>query len=188
VRETEFVLIRHAESTWKSAERWQGQGDPALSAIGRRQAAALAHELEAEGIEVLIASDLARAAETAAILGAQLRLEHRTDPRLRELDVGTWTGLNREQIARSDPELLARFESGDPDARAGDAESRRRIRCRVRRAAAAIAGEHAGRCVALVTHLGAIRALLPGAELDNAEWRRARVSEMAPPQPEEGGG
>ena len=176
-----FVLIRHAESAWNAAGRWQGHADPPLTPRGRRQAARLAGALAGQGIEVLVASDLARAAETARVLGAALGLEAFPDPRFRELDVGAWTGLRREEIARRDPARLARFDAGDADVAAGGAESRRAIRRRVRAAAAALAAAHPGRRIALVTHLGVIRALLPGAELANAEWRLARAGELAPP-------
>lgn len=176
-----FLLIRHAESAWNAAGRWQGQADPPLTARGRRQAERLAQALAGEGIELLVASDLTRARETAGVVGAALGIEPVTDPRFRELDVGSWTGLCREEIERRDPERLARFDAGDVDVPAGGAESRRAIRRRVRRAAARLLAAHPGRRVALVTHLGVIRALLPGAELGNAEWRRARAAELAPP-------
>lgn len=172
MKATSFLLIRHAESEWNASGRWQGHGDPPLSAHGREQAAALADELAGEAVEVLIASDLARSAQTAAILGARLALVPRLDARLREIDVGRWTGLTHAQIAERDAALLARFEAEDPDARPGGGETRREIRARVRAAAASLAREHAGRRVALVTHLGAIRALVPGAEPANAAWLR----------------
>ena len=69
MRETRFVLIRHAESVWNAAGRWQGHADPPLSERGRAQAEALAADLAPLGIEVLLASDLARAAQTASIVG-----------------------------------------------------------------------------------------------------------------------
>jgi len=167
-----FLLIRHAESTWNAGGRWQGHGDPPLTARGRSQAVALAQRLSGEGIDLLIASDLARSAETAAILGVHWGLVPRHDPRLREIDIGAWTGLTREQIAEREADLLARFEAEDLEARPGGGETRLEIRARVRSAAAELAATHRGRCVALVTHLGVIRALAPGAELANADWLR----------------
>jgi probable phosphoglycerate mutase len=183
--ETVFLLIRHAESTWNAAGRWQGQADPPLSELGRRQALHLARELAVEPVDRVIASDLARANETAAILAEVWGLGARLDPRLRELDVGVWAGLTREQIASRAIAALEIFESGVPDARPGGGESRREMRRRVRAAAAEIAAAHPGERVALVTHLGAVRALCPGAELPNAGWRRIRARELAPPTLEE---
>ena len=181
--ETSFLLIRHAESTWNAGGRWQGHGDPPLSARGRAQAAQLAERLAGEGIELLIASDLARCAETAAILGARWGLVPRPDPRLREIDIGTWTGLTRDQIEEREADLLARFEAEHLDARPGGGETRLEIRARVRSAAAELAAAHRGRCVALVTHLGVIRALAPGVELANADWLRLPAHALSQPGP-----
>ncbi len=187
VDETSFLLIRHAESIWNAAGRWQGQGDPCLSAHGRAQAAQLAERLAGEGIELLIASDLARCVETAAILGARWGLVPRQDPRLREIDIGAWTGLTREQIAEREADLLARFEAEELGVRPGGGETRLEIRARVRGAAAELAKAHPGRCVALVTHLGVIRALVPGAELANADWLRLPARALPPARPGEEG-
>jgi len=178
VTATRFVLIRHGESTWNAAGRWQGRGDPPLSDRGRAQAQRLAAGLAREGIEVVVASDLARAAETAAILGAALGLAPTSDERLRELDVGCWTGLTRPEIASRDRAGLDHFESGAPDARAGGGECRRELAERAHAAVADVAERFAGRCIAVVAHLGVVRALVPGSEPANAEWCRAAPREI----------
>jgi broad specificity phosphatase PhoE len=181
---TRFLLIRHAESVWNASGRWQGQADPPLSERGRRQAEAVAADLAGIRFDVLISSDLARALETARIIGRVAGVEPQPDRRLRELDVGAWAGLGREEIARRAPERLARFESGDPDVRPGGGETRREIRQRVRRAFADLAARHDGRRVAVVTHLGVIRALLQGREFGNAEWCEAAAEDIASPEPD----
>jgi probable phosphoglycerate mutase len=180
---TSFLLIRHAQSEWNAAERWQGQGDPPLSARGREQAKALATELGAQRFDALLSSDLRRARETAEILGAALGLPPRVEPRLRELDVGRWSGLTRSEIEARDPALLGRFDAEDPDARPGGGETRREIRRRVRSAMAAIAAEHPGERLAVVTHLGVIRALLPGhPDLPNAGFVEVSADALAAPE------
>jgi probable phosphoglycerate mutase len=172
---TPWLLIRHAESVWNASGRWQGQGDPPLSADGSRQAEALARELAGREIEVLYASDLARAAETAAILAARLELVPRLEARLRERDLGQWTGLTGDEIEARAPGDLARVRALDPDVRPGGGESSREVGARARAAVEEIAKLHAGRRVAVVTHLGVIRALLPGTELANAGWCLSRL-------------
>jgi broad specificity phosphatase PhoE len=180
VQVQDVLLIRHAESTWNASGRWQGHGDPPLSARGRAQAAALARLLAGEGMEVLVTSDLARSLQTAEILGEAWDLEPRCDARLREIDIGSWTGLTREQIAAREAALLARFEAEDLTARPGGGETRLEIRARVRAAAAQLVRAHPGRRLALVTHLGVIRALVPGAEPGNAGWLRVAVRDLPP--------
>lgn len=160
-------LVRHAESEWNATGRWQGHADPPLSARGAEQARELAARLTGQPASLLLCSDLLRARQTAEPLAEALGVPLQVDPRLRELDVGTWSGLRREEIERLDPDGLARFESGDPAFRPGDGESRREIRARARRAISHwITEQPVGRIV-IVTHLGFIRALLPSEEPDN---------------------
>jgi broad specificity phosphatase PhoE len=170
MRPADLVLIRHAESAWNAAGRWQGHADPPLSPAGREQAERLAAELAGLRLAAVVSSDLARALETARIVAGPHGLAPAPDPRLRELDVGRWSGLRREEILRLDPEALARFSAGDPDARAGGGESRRELSHRVHDALAEAAAAFAGRRIAVVAHLGVIRALLPETWLDNAGW------------------
>jgi len=117
----------------------------------------------------LFSSDLLRARETATFVGRVLDCQATPVAGLRELDVGTWTGLTREQIEARDPVTLAAFESEDPDVRPGGAETRREIRARVRGAVEALAVDHPDADLLLVVHLGVIRALVPGTEPGHLE-------------------
>ena len=179
MRETRFLLIRHAESTWNAAGRWQGHADPPLSTRGRSQAETLGHALATRGIEILLASDLARAVQTASILGESLGIEPIIDAGLRELDIGRWAGLTRGEIAQRDPDALRRFDRGDPDARAGGGESRQDLRERVREFVQQCSRQHAGRLVAVVAHLGSLRAMRPGLMLSNTGWCLTTAGEIA---------
>jgi probable phosphoglycerate mutase len=175
VSETTLLLIRHAESTWNASGRWQGHADPPLSDRGRLQAESLSRSLAGESIDVLVSSDLIRAVETAAIVGAARGLRPTLNAEMRELSIGDWTGLTRTQIEARAADVLRDFEQGGSDVRPGGGESRREIRLRVRGAIAKLVAANPGRRLAVVTHLGAIRALLPGIELENAGWRTVAV-------------
>ena len=71
---TTLLLVRHGETDWNADGRLQGHTDRPLSEFGRRQARQLAGDLEDEEFEALYASDLARARETAEIVGERLGL------------------------------------------------------------------------------------------------------------------
>ena len=175
-RDTQFWLIRHAESTWNAAGLWQGQADPPLSERGRLQAARLAEALAQERVEILITSDLVRTVETAEIVASRLALEAYRESGLRELDAGSWSGSSRQQIASRDGDLLARFDTGDVDVRAGGGECRREVAARARQVLAQWAAQHAGRRVAVITHSGVIRSLLPDVRVDHARWHSVHAS------------
>ncbi|MBW2542695.1 MAG: histidine phosphatase family protein [Deltaproteobacteria bacterium] len=174
------LLIRHAESHWNAEGRWQGHGDPPLSDRGVAQANALASELASEAIDVIVSSDLRRAAETAAILASARGLRPLLNPRLREIDIGAWQGLTRGQIERTAGDALRRFDGGDLEVRPGGGENLREMQRRAHSAVSELIDTHPGRRLAIVTHLGVIRALCgesfefdPGVEaaLGNASWR-----------------
>jgi broad specificity phosphatase PhoE len=166
----ELWFLRHGESLWNAAGLWQGQADPPLSERGRRQAERAAERLAALGIASLVASDLGRAQATAEIVGARLGLEVLLEPALRELDVGCWSGLAHGEIERRWPDELARFRAGDLALRAGGGESRLALRERVEDALRRLSG--ALEPVAVVSHLGVLRALRPEASLGPGELVR----------------
>ena len=175
-------LLRHAESVWNAAGRWQGHADPPLSERGSRQAAAaagrVAARLEKEQIAHLYCSDLQRAVATARPLGRVLGLEPIPVADLRELDVGSWAGLSTEQIEERDPELLRAFQAGEPDVRPGGGETRREIRQRVRTAVSELIAADPSANVLCVVHLGVVRALIPGAEPDHVALERTSLDEI----------
>ncbi|MFM7618011.1 MAG: histidine phosphatase family protein [Actinomycetes bacterium] len=100
-----LLVVRHGQSTWNAAGRWQGRADPALTDLGERQAADAA--LHVGPIDEVWTSDLARARRTAEIVAEHLGLVVRVDPRLAERDAGEWEGLTRDEIEAGWPGWLA---------------------------------------------------------------------------------
>jgi broad specificity phosphatase PhoE len=84
-----LFLVRHGQSTLNAAQVLQGHADPPLTDVGRREAERLRPAFAGFDPNRVISSDLARARETAALLGFP---SARTDPRWREIDVGSWVG------------------------------------------------------------------------------------------------
>jgi broad specificity phosphatase PhoE len=179
---TRMLLVRHGQTPWNARGLWQGHGDPGLTEEGMAQARALAETLAAQpdaGWSRVIASDLARAHATAAEVAARLGLPVEHDLRLRELDVGEWSGLSRDEIARLDPDTLRAFDRGEPSVRPGGGESRIEIRERTHAFVRELVDRCKGESVIVVTHLGVIRALLPGARPGNVECIECVAEEIA---------
>src|SRR5690606_38709702 len=117
---TELWLIRHGESTGNAEGRLQGQADFPLSERGRRQALALALRLRGLDFAALYASDLSRALDTACVIGEAVGLPVVSDPRLREIDIGSWSGLTADEIAARHGDDWRRWsERRDPAFRRG---------------------------------------------------------------------
>ena len=98
-------MLRHGQSTWNAAGRWQGHADAPLTDLGRAQAAAAVTALP--DVEAVWSSDLERARSTAEIIGGALGLSIRVDSRFRERNAGDWTGLTRDEIEAGWPRYLA---------------------------------------------------------------------------------
>jgi uncharacterized phosphatase len=145
---TTILLARHGETDWNREGRWQGWADPSLNGTGHDQARELAAKLAGTPVDAVYSSDLRRALETAEILAAPHNLMVATDPGLREIDVGQWSGLTRDQIAE-------RFPLGN---RPGG-ETREQHSDRVLASVERIARAHPGERVLIVAHGGCLRAL-----------------------------
>jgi len=134
-----LYCTRHGESDYNVQGRLQGQSDlPALSPLGRRQSGAAAAALAGLPVEVVYASPLRRALETAEIIARALGLEIRTDPRLMEIHVGIFQDQLRCDLEKCHGEALRQWLSGDPDFVIPGGESRRQLARRGREAFQAI--------------------------------------------------
>jgi broad specificity phosphatase PhoE len=145
---TTILLARHGETDWNREGRWQGWADPPLNETGRAQARALATELAGTPFDAVYSSDLRRARETAEIVAAPHGIEVVVDPALREIDVGSWSGLTRTEISE-------RF----PDGRRPDGETHEQHAARVRAAVSRLARSHPDGRILLVSHGGTIRSV-----------------------------
>ncbi|PFG16104.1 putative phosphoglycerate mutase [Propionicimonas paludicola] len=106
------VLLRHGITDWNHSGRFQGQADVPLNDRGLAQAAAAAQVLADTGITRIVSSDLTRAVTTAQALAAACGLPLVTDPRLQEINVGSWVGLDNQQVAELEPTFWDDLKAG----------------------------------------------------------------------------
>ena len=120
-----IVFVRHGQSEWNARALIQGHEGGGRTALGRKQAHAVAgylcHALPTP--YVVVTSDLRRAVETAQCYVArsgfgQLRLESR----LREVDNGEWSGRPAAEVASREAGYITRIRHGE-DLRRGGGES-----------------------------------------------------------------
>jgi glucosyl-3-phosphoglycerate phosphatase len=171
---TRLLIVRHGETDWNREGRWQGHAGPGLNELGRRQAAAVAARLAHDAPAVLVSSDLARATETAAVIGERTGLDVRLDPRFREVDVGEWSSLSRAEVGTRYPDAYRQWELGRNAGYPGG-ESFEELQERCRAALDSLLESEAGRTIVLVAHGGSIRAMI-GSVLDLDGGRRRRLA------------
>jgi broad specificity phosphatase PhoE len=154
---TTILLARHGESDWNRDGRWQGHADRPLTERGRRQAQELARHLAHVDLDAIYSSDLRRAQESAEIVGRAKGLDVKTIPALREVDVGSWSGLTRTEAEQRYPEAYPRWIAGEEGW--DDGETYDELSNRVLDAVQRIAADHPEERVLVVAHGGSIRAV-----------------------------
>lgn len=118
-----LVVWRHGRTAWNFEGKFQGQTDIPLDEVGVAQARAAAARLAALGPAAIVSSDLQRAAQTAAELARLTGLEVTYDADLREIDVGSWAGMTREEFRVRFPDIQARGDAGEDYRRGGSGET-----------------------------------------------------------------
>jgi broad specificity phosphatase PhoE len=157
-----LFLIRHGETASNREMRYLGERDEELAESGRAQAEGLAEALRGMPLVAVYASPLCRAEETARRIAGRVGAPLCREPRLREQRFGEWEGMTRaEVIGRGEQarvEML-RWES-DPGSAPPGGESLEVVRERVLACVGELVAGHRGQWIALVSHVGPIKALM----------------------------
>jgi ribosome silencing factor RsfS/YbeB/iojap len=152
-----LVFWRHGRTEWNAGGRFQGQTDVDLDETGVAQADRAARLLASLRPQLIVSSDLRRAANTAAPLARLSRLEVRLEPALRERSGGWWEGLTGAEIGERFPANYAAWRRGEdvsPDGGESSQEVATRVVGAVEKAVADLADGGVG---VVVTHGGAAR-------------------------------
>lgn len=156
---TTIGIVRHGITEWNLLGIAQGSSNIPLNKTGKEQAMALSERLAVEEEwDLIIASDLERAKETAEIIGEKLGLPiSHFDARLREMNGGEIEGTTEEE----------RLEKWGADWRSLDLgmETREAVAARATEALQDIVNDFPGKRVLIVSHGGLIgltlKSLLP---------------------------
>ena len=149
---TRLYLIRHAEAEGNIYRRLHGQFDSGVTPNGLRQIAALERRFAEVPIDAVWSSDLYRTRRTAEALYRPKGLPLHTDPRFREVHVGTWEDLPFGLLERIDPEGLRAFARDPERWLAPGAETYEEYSSRFAEALTELAEANDGRTLAVFTH------------------------------------
>lgn len=90
-----LYAARHGQTQWNAEQRICGRTDLPLTEEGHRQAELLAQKAAFLDLDVIIASPMLRAQQTAAAVAETTGVPILTDDRLIEQDYGVYEGRNR---------------------------------------------------------------------------------------------
>jgi len=147
-----IYLVRHGQNEDNVEHILNGHRDRPLTELGRQQARTVAAKLKHDGIQVIYASPLKRAFETATIIASELGLSVQPDPELIERDFGVMTGRPITSVLDLPPENVLRTDRVDYFLEAEGAESFSTLYERGRRVLERIQATHPDEHVLLVAH------------------------------------
>lgn len=145
--DTALALVRHGQTDWNLAGRVQGRTDIALNDTGREQARVLGRELIGQQWDLVVASPLSRAQETAMLIAGELGAEHAAPvAEVIERGFGPLEGRIRAELSETEAAALA-----------VEAEISQSVLHRMLGAISVLVQEHPGRRILVVSHGAAMR-------------------------------
>lgn len=185
---TTVVLVRHGRTHLTESKRISGRGgeNPGLSDLGREDAHKVAKALAEIGntgpwshlfpISSIVASPIQRTMDTAHIISNELGLGVQVNENIAEISFGDWDGHTNEEVMSK---WAADFQNwqGSWTVSPPNGESLEVFDARVQAGRRAILAEHAGKTVAVVSHVMPIRGFIrAGMDAGVAGYWRPQIS------------
>ena len=167
---TTVVLIRHGRTHLTESKRISGRGgeDPNLSDLGRIDARLAAEAIAQIGksgpwsylspVSAIVSSPIQRTQDTANIIANEIGLPVSINEDIAEISFGDWDGFTNEEVKLKWPAEFSAWQ-GSWDAAPPNGESLKDFDARVTRGLLAIVEAHAGKTVAIVSHVMPIRGI-----------------------------
>ena len=147
---TTLVVLRHGQTDLNASGRFQGQADIPLNAVGIAQAEAARRRLAGVTFDAVYSSPLSRALDTARLIRPDADIA--TDPRLMEIDVGSWSGRTWDEVKAEMPDYERNYANGVDFRRSPTGETLAEVVARGLPATEEIARRHPGGLVLVVAH------------------------------------
>ncbi len=160
-QQTRIVLIRHGQTVWNRDERFRGQTDVALDAMGLAQAEATGRYVARRWpVSIVYTSPLKRAFQTAEAIARPQGVVVEPTEYLIDIHFGDWQGELAMEIARRNPDLIRAWMEAPHTVRFPGGESLEIVRHRLTEMLNDLLPRHAGETIALVGHSVVNRVLL----------------------------
>lgn len=172
-KRTRFYLIRHGETDWNKAGRYQGRTNIDLNAEGREQARLLGERFRFLPLDALYVSPLNRAVETANEVARTTGITPVTDEHFIEINFGEWEGHTIEELSEKFGSAYTDFFKDPFDHPVPGEGSFQNAMDRAIEGFNILAERHQGQNVAIISHGGLLRVMLVGLlEMGDAFYRK----------------
>ncbi len=156
---TRIILIRHSQTDYNLENRYCGFKDIGLNKIGKAGARRIGAKLKDLKIDKIFCSDLNRSCQTAKIIfGNRCRIVKNKN--LREINFGSWEGLNYKQILQRSPATYKKWLKNPFSIDIPSGEKMSHFVNRIKKELKNIIKNGSDKTVALISHSGPMRVIL----------------------------
>ena len=155
-----LYLVRHGETVWNKAGKYQGTADISLSELGEKQSEKTIQWFQDKKIDKVFSSPLKRAKVTAEgiAFATKASLEIKND--LRELCFGAWEGKTFLEIEEQWPGMIEDMYHNPEDLQIPDGETFRECQIRCMKAINEIISREDNKTYVIVCHGAALRTII----------------------------
>jgi broad specificity phosphatase PhoE len=157
---TAVYTLRHPETTWNAAQRYQGRLESPWSKGGRRQARLICDSFDHPDLDAVFSSPLGRALRLGRALSTEMRAPLIIDQRLTEIGQSCWEGLTLREIQSRYPRLYEQWYTRPDLAQLPRSETLADVQARSLSALQDVFTRYPIGTVAVVTHSVVIQVLV----------------------------
>lgn len=155
-----LYITRHGETQWNVEGRMQGWKNSELTLKGIRNAEALGKRLESADMRVIYSSSSQRAVHTAELIRGNRKIDIITDENLREINLGDWEGMAKDEFSESDKEGLEIFWNRPHQYKAVSGEDFYQVRARIEAVLNKIISENKDCSILIVSHAVIVKTIM----------------------------
>ena len=148
----DLLVCRHGQTDYNLQSRYAGSSDILLNENGRQQAELLAADPEVAGVDVIVASPLLRAVQTALAIQRETENPLHIIRAFSERNFGVYEGLTRDEVQRIYPDLWAQNMLHQADKAPSGGETLVQFTQRIKPGLEQLMDAYDGKTVLLVAH------------------------------------
>ena len=156
-----IIFLRHAQAENNAKRILAGRTEGIhLTKTGIEQAELIAKYLKPLDISAIYSSPIERANHTAEIVAKNNSLDHNSDDRLTEIDMGKFTRMKYDDMFAKYGNIFLKFYENDPVIAEHEVETFPNVQRRVLETVNHVVEKHKNENVILVTHMDPIKSIL----------------------------
>jgi len=147
---TELILVPTGLTCWDKEQRMTGNAELPVCPESMDQVKRWADQLKQINVNILFSAVSGPGEETARIIAGLLRVRHRTEPELSEVNMGLWQGMFFADIKQRQPKVYRQWQDQPESVTPPEGERLATAQERLERCIQKILKKHPGQKIGIV--------------------------------------